>query len=879
MSSSAYDAKKAAEDKKRQLQAEAKKKAKLEKDSQKAERQQQRLKDIKAKSEAGKAAAKKKEEEKLKSMSPAEIQKIREQEERELAYLEKLRIAQEDEGLRRKAIQQTLASQQGEESLFKAKLSKEERKAQQAAKRAAKAAAKKEKSEGGESDEDAAAARDLPPPPPGSAAAAKKRDPLSKVDKERSEVEFELEQAILTAARSRREMGAYKGHIEARSFTLPNPGGGANLLEEASCILARGHIYGLIGRNGKGKSTMLRALAARRVGDVPANVSVHYVSQEVQLTERTKKMTPAECVVEADVERKILMQEASELEARADGGAYSEEDQKRHAECLEKLELISADTAERRAEELIVNLGFPEELRQRPLSALSGGWRVRTMLAAAIFARPDLLLLDEPTNHLSIGAVLWLSRELATNPVWKERIVVIVSHDRTFLDDVCSDCLHISGAARKLTQSKGNYSLWAKRRAEMKKVYDKQTELRNEKMAKLNDMADCGFRYGGSSSAIGKKKQAEKQSDKLAEEALASKEEAAALQEDIELPLALIAGGELPGFVVNLKNVGFGYPECPELFTGCEFGITSKSRVVLLGENGNGKTTLLKLIKGDLEPTSGEVKLNPGARVALVNQHHADQIDLDQTPLQYMESLFKAKPGVTGYDHLQGLRSHLSKCGVTSGSDSKDGSEVVLEMQTTPAKALSGGQRSRVAMAAVSYREPHLLLLDEPTNNLDLESVSALAESVCAFKGAVVCVSHDQYFVEKISNEAWLVGGKSKQVREIESFGWYKNSQLKKLGRPVEELKKKDGAPSAKKKEPLPAPKKPATKKYSAPKMGTGGINLKSMASRGGAKKPFSNSATRAAMAPKAETLRRGRFDNLGGGGGFEWTAAPLGKK
>ena len=202
------------------------------------------------------------------------------------------------------------------------------------------------------------------------------------------------------------------------------------------------------------------------------------------------------------------------------------------------------------------------------------------MLAAAIFARPDLLLLDEPTNHLSIGAVLWLSRELATNPVWKERIVVIVSHDRTFLDDVCSDCLHISGAARKLTQSKGNYTLWASRRAEMKKVYDKQTELRNEKMAKLNDMADCGFRYGGSSSAIGKKKQAEKQSDKLAEEALASKEEAAALQEDIELPLALMAGGELPGFVVNLKNVGFGYPGCPDLFTGCEFGITSKVRIV-----------------------------------------------------------------------------------------------------------------------------------------------------------------------------------------------------------------------------------------------------------------------------------------------------------
>ena len=290
------------------------------------------------------AAAKKKEEEKLKNMTPAALAKMREQEERELAYFEKMRIAQEDEGLRRKAIQQTLASQQGEESLFKAKLSKEEKKAQQAAKRAAKAAAKKENDEGGDSD-DAAAAAGLPPPPPSTAS---KKDPLSKVDKERSEVESDLSAAILTAAKSRRELGAYKGHIEARSFTLPNPGGGANLLEDAQCILVRGHIYGLIGRNGKGKSTMLRALAARRVGDVPPNVSVHYVSQEVQLTEKTERMTPKECVVEADVERKVLMREAEELETRADGGNYSEEDQKRHAECLEKLELISADTAERR---------------------------------------------------------------------------------------------------------------------------------------------------------------------------------------------------------------------------------------------------------------------------------------------------------------------------------------------------------------------------------------------------------------------------------------------------------------------------------------------------------------------------------------------------
>jgi len=247
------------------------------------------------------------------------------------------------------------------------------------------------------------------------------------------------------------------------------------------------------------------------------------------------------------------------------------------------------------------------------------------MLAAAIFARPDLLLLDEPTNHLSIRAVLWLSRELATNPVWKERIVVIVSHDRAFLDEVCSDCLHISGAARRLTQARGNYTTWAKRRNEARELFEKESKLRDAKLAKLNDMADCGFRYGGSANAIGKKKQAALQGEKLAEEAKDRAEEAADLMEDNELPLLLKSGGELSGFVVNLKNVGFGYPGQPLLFQGCEFGITSSSRIVLLGENGNGKTTLVKLVLGELEPTMGQVVISPKARVALVNQVRLDE--------------------------------------------------------------------------------------------------------------------------------------------------------------------------------------------------------------------------------------------------------------
>lgn len=349
---------------------------------------------------------------------------------------------------------------------------------------------------------------------------------------------------------------------------------------------------GLIGRNGMGKSTMLRAFAARRVGDVPAQVSVHYVSQEVNLTEDQRNKTPVMCVVDADIERTLLKEEIAELEVKASEGTLDAAGSVRQGELIARLDEIGGDSADRRAEALLANLGFSEELRSRPLSQLSGGWRVRTMLAAAIFAKPDMLLLDEPTNHLSILAVMWLARELATSETWKERIVVIVSHDRHFMDEVCTDCLHISGAAKKLTQSRGNYSVWHKRRVEQQALFAKEQKARQDEIDRLREYAGHGFRYGGSASQINKMGMKAKQADKLEEAHAEHAEELSALQEDVELPIHIAAGGELDGYVVQLQDVGFGYPGSSpaRLFQHCEFGITSKSRIVLLGENGNGKT-------------------------------------------------------------------------------------------------------------------------------------------------------------------------------------------------------------------------------------------------------------------------------------------------
>jgi ATP-binding cassette subfamily F protein 3 len=397
---------------------------------------------------------------------------------------------------------------------------------------------------------------------------------------------------------------------------------------------------------------------------------------------------------------------------------------------------------------------------------LSGGWRVRVALAAALFAKPDVLLLDEPTNHLSVAAVLWLARELRVSKTWKTRAVVVVSHDRHFLDAATTDSLHISGAARRLTAHRMCYSAWAAKRAEQQLALERRRALRDEKKKTLEGYAGHGFKYGGSSSQINMMQRKAHEAAKLDEEARKEADETADLAEDAELPLRLSAGGTLRGpFLARLEKVSFRYPAGDKtLFADVDMTLDSASRVCLLGENGEGKTTLVKVLLGQLEPTSGVASLDRGARVALVNQHHADQLAFDKTPLAFMLEKF---PGDGGAAHEREVRAHLASVGVSAAQ------------QGTPSGALSGGQRSRVALAATSFAKPHLLVLDEPTNNLDLEAVAALADAVERFEGGVVLVSHDQYFVQRVARDVYVVGNGA--VTKQESFQAYRAAMEKTL--------------------------------------------------------------------------------------------------
>jgi len=340
--------------------------------------------------------------------------------------------------------------------------------------------------------------------------------------------------------------------------------------------------------------------------------------------------------------------------------------------------------------------------------------------------------------------VLWLGRELATGETWSKRIMIVVSHDRFFVDEVCTDMLHISGVAKTLTQSKGDYTTWARFRVESQRGFAHRTKIRNDEIAKCVAYIASGQAAAGNTAASGRRTQIEKLEREGEEEA----EELKALLEDKDLPLTLHSSGELADPAVRLKGVGFAYPGAEPLFRGVgnqphEFIVDTKSRHVLVGENGNGKTTLMKLLLGELQPTEGEVITNRSAKFALVNQHHADQIDLTKTPLQFVMSM---APGDRSESHSRFLRSELDKSGIATS------------LQDVPAAGLSGGQKSRLAMVAVSVMRPHVLFMDEPTNNLDVSAVEALADAVEKFEGGVVLVSHDKYFVSRVARTVWIVG-------------------------------------------------------------------------------------------------------------------------
>lgn len=486
---------------------------------------------------------------------------------------------------------------------------------------------------------------------------------------------------------------------------------GRPLFEEASAVIPEGHKVGIVGRNGAGKTTLFKIIRGELSldsGDIslPSRAKIGGVAQEVPSSETSLIDT----VLEADVERARLMKESE-----------TAEDPARIADIQTRLADIDAWSAEGRAASILKGLGFDDEEQQMPCSAFSGGWRMRVALAAVLFAQPDLLLLDEPTNYLDLEGALWLESYLAKYP----HTVLIISHDRGLLNRAVGGILHLEN--RKLTYYQGPYDQFARQRAEKRAL---QAAMAKKQQARRDHMQAFVDRFKAKASKAKQAQSRLKMIEKM--DMITAPEEAARKVFTFPEP------EELSPPIINIENGSVGYSDDNPVLTRLNLRIDQDDRIALLGKNGQGKSTLAKLLSDRLPLMAGRQINSSKLRVGFFAQHQVDELIVEETPLQHM---IAARPGV-----LQSkLRAQLAGFGLGP------------EQAETEVGRLSGGQKARLSLLLATLHAPHLLILDEPTNHLDIESREALVEALTRYSGAVILVSHDMHLLSLVADRLWLV--------------------------------------------------------------------------------------------------------------------------
>ncbi|XP_061097924.1 ATP-binding cassette sub-family F member 3-like [Conger conger] len=502
--------------------------------------------------------------------------------------------------------------------------------------------------------------------------------------------------------------------------------GERSLLQAAELTLTSGRRYGLIGRNGLGKTTLLKMLASRSL-HVPAHISILHVEQEVEGDDTHALQS----VLESDTVREGLLAEERRLNACIAAGTADGMESVRLSEIYAKLEEIEADKAPARASVILAGLGFSPRMQQQTTKEFSGGWRMRLALARALFARPDLLLLDEPTNMLDVRAILWLENYLQT---WQSTILV-VSHDRNFLNAVVTDIVHLH--SQRLESYRGNYENFVKTKEDRLKNQHREYEAQLQYREHIQVFIDR-FRYNANRAAQVQSKL--KLLEKLPE--------LKPIEKESEVTLKLPDHFEkLSPPVLQLDEVEFYYSPDQPIFNGLCLSGDLESRICIVGENGAGKTTLLKLLMGDLTPISGIRHAHRNLKIGYFSQHHVDQLDLNVCSVELLLNKFPGRPE-------EEYRHQLGRYGVTG------------ELATRPVASLSGGQKSRVAFAQMTMPCPNFYVLDEPTNHLDMETIEALAKALNGFKGGVVLVSHDERMIRLVCRELWVC--ETGKVRRVE---------------------------------------------------------------------------------------------------------------
>lgn len=505
------------------------------------------------------------------------------------------------------------------------------------------------------------------------------------------------------------------------------------LLKDTSLKILRGHKYGLVGANGCGKTTLLRHISNRQL-PITDDIHILHVEQEAVASDQSALLF----VLNADVKRTELLQEVEQLKIQSqlyqsnekdyndnddDDVVHSHQHQannimiERIIEIDETLRDIHAYSAEIRASAILSGLQFTEAMKHKPTKEFSGGWRMRIALARALFLNPDFLILDEPTNHLDLNAVIWLESYLQQ---WNKTLLV-VSHDRDFLNFFVTDIISLH---------------------EQKLIYYKGTYDDFENTRRLGQREESGPKIPPTP----------------------KKEKIYRVNFDFDQPRRILSP------VIEIRDIGFAYDSSlgqdSWIFKRVNHRIDMDTRVAIVGPNGVGKSTLINLILGDIEPIEGEIVRHRKLTIAKFSQHFVDQLDFEDNAIGYIQ---KKNPEMK----IQEIRTALGRFGLS-------GKTHVQSIQS-----LSGGQKSRLVFASIALTQPHIIFLDEPTNHLDMESVDALIQGLEAYQGGIVLISHDQRLITRVCNSMWVVAGDQRVVHYEGTFEQYRQELIDHMDDPI----------------------------------------------------------------------------------------------
>ena len=484
------------------------------------------------------------------------------------------------------------------------------------------------------------------------------------------------------------------------------------LLENIALDVFPGQRMGLTGANGCGKSSLFSVIAGRLEAD-QGNVTLPrgaLISEVLQETPESSQ-TAIDYVIDGDKSYRSLELKIAQAELSSDGTEL--------ATLHSQMEAIDGFRVSARAGQLLHGLGFTANDQPQSVNTFSGGWRMRLNLAPALMTRADLLLLDEPTNHLDLDAMVWLEQWLASY----EGVVLVISHDREFLDRAVTRIAHIENQTIQVYE--GNYSLAERQRAEIIEIQQKQHVRQKKQIRHMQSYIDR-FRYKAS-----KAKQAQSRIKALERlEIVSPAQQKNAFVFEFETP------DHSPHQLIDLKGINAGYQD--PVLSGIDFRLSDGERIGLLGRNGAGKTTLMKTLAAELPPLKGSYTGDSKLCIGYFAQHQLELLNPQWSPLDHLAELSQQQ-------NERALRTHLGRFGFSGDS------------ATEPVSIRSGGERARLVLALIVYSKPNLLLLDEPTNHLDIEMRESISLALQSYSGCLVVVAHDRHLLRLVTDELWLI--------------------------------------------------------------------------------------------------------------------------